>query len=62
MSLGSGYTCATDRLTLQCWGRNDRGQTARPAALSHATTHAASTWHSCAINTDMSMHCLGDNA
>jgi alpha-tubulin suppressor-like RCC1 family protein len=71
----SDHGCATDFLggTLGCWGRNDRGQvgngsagdpvaivaSASGAGLVHGI--AAGRLHTCAIVTDGSVQCWGDN-
>ena len=60
VSAGSAHTCAvrTDG-TVDCWGRNDFGQTVPPAG---AFIQVSGGWlHTCGLKTDSTVACWGDN-
>jgi alpha-tubulin suppressor-like RCC1 family protein len=75
LGCGASHTCATfDDGSIDCWGSNGSGQLgdgstvdrASPVAVNalggHATTVALGSGHSCAMLSDGTAECWGDNA
>ena len=62
MSAGNYHTCAIKADdSVQCWGRNNWGQSSVPSGLGSVKSVAAGGGHTCAIKTDDSLQCWGRN-
>ena len=74
VSAGGRFTCGTQTGgTLWCWGFNDQGEVAQPpnsgAQITPTQVGTLTTWvqvdsatdHSCAVRTDLTLSCWGNN-
>ena len=61
IAAGFHHTCAIDDNGLDCWGRNQFGQTNVPTNLVNPTKIAAGYFHTCAID-DSGVTCWGDGS
>ena len=60
VSAGYDHTCGLrESGAIECWGRNDDGQTDAPAGRFSAIS--AGYWHTCAIRSDDAIECWGSN-
>ena len=61
MSAGWHHTCGLKPDgTVECWGRNDDGQSSAPSGSFRAV--AAGRWHTCGLRTGNTVVCWGDSA
>jgi hypothetical protein len=60
VAAGDAHTCALDDNGLQCWGRENYGQSTVPAGLADPVAVAAGYYHTCALD-DNGLQCWGDN-
>jgi hypothetical protein len=47
--------------TVQCWGKNDKGQSNVPADLGQVSSIEGGGYHTCAVKVDGTARCWGDN-
>ena len=60
VSAGGGHTCGvTTAATVECWGRDRRGQSSPPASTFQSVSAGAS--HTCALTTEGKVVCWGAN-
>lgn len=61
VAAGKGYACASSATLFQCWGSNEKGQSAVPTDLSSGATLIAARYeHTCARNISV-FKCWGDS-
>ena len=60
MSGGNVHTCGvTSSGNVECWGRNDYGQTNLPSGTFESVS--AGPYHNCGVKTDGNVECWGRN-